>query len=81
MQKNGRRNTAAGQKTGLRGGGVGGSVRFAGEGDKGGGQPEGRRTKETSEQAERMQREHGNSSTAMGSAPVRCGGQAGGRVL
>ena len=38
-------------------------------------------TKETSRGVERMQREHGHSSTAMGSAPVGGGGQAGGRVL
>ena len=48
---------------------------------KGGGQPGGRRTKETSGLAEWMQREHGNSSTSMGSAPARGDGQAGGRAL
>ena len=50
-------------------------------GDKGGGQPGGRRTKETGGRAERMQREHGHSNTAMGSAPVGGGRQAGDRVL
>ena len=50
-------------------------------GGKGDGQPGGRRTKETSGWAERMQREHDNSSTAMGFAPVEGGGQADGCVL
>ena len=48
---------------------------------KGGGQPGGRRTKETSGQAERIQWEYGHSSAAMGCAPAGGGGQAGGSFL
>ena len=58
---------------------VGRGIRFAEgwEGGQRGRQPGGQRKKETGGRAERMQRKHGHSSTAMGSAPVGGGGQAG----
>ena len=79
----GRRRTATGTRPwdGRRASGGGGAVSDSHGGDKEGWQPGGRRTKETGGRAERMQREHGHSSTVVGSAPAGSGGQAGGRVL